>query len=178
MSAGTVYWVTGLSGAGKSTLSELLRRRLNERGRPAVILDGDAMRDVMGPAMGHSSPERRTLANRYSRLCRLLSTQGVDVVCATISMFHDCRDWNRTNLQPYVEVYVRVPQEVLASRDPKGIYRRSRAGEAKDVVGIDLNAELPQSPDIIIDNDGRRPPEAVFDELWREIERLKGRTQP
>lgn len=177
MRAGTVFWVTGLSGAGKTTLATMLRLRLIENGRPAVLLDGDAMREVMGPELGHSRSERRTLAGRYSRLCLLLSSQGVDVVCATISMFHDCREWNRANLSPYVEVYVRVPHEVLSSRDAKGIYKRSRAGEVKDVVGVDLHAETPRSPDIIIDNDGRKAPEAVFEDLWSGIERLTRRTQ-
>lgn len=177
MRAGTVFWVTGLSGAGKTTLSTMLRLRLIENGRPAVLLDGDAMREVMGPELGHSRSERRTLAGRYSRLCLLLSSQGVDVVCATISMFHDCREWNRANLRPYVEVYVRVPHDVLASRDTKGIYKRSRAGEEMDVVGIDLHAETPQSPDITVDNDGRKAPEAVFEDLWSDIQRLTRRTQ-
>lgn len=167
---GTVYWFTGLSGAGKTTISRLFWTRLRERrvalehaSQGVVFLDGDILREVYGDDLGHSMADRRRVAMRNSRLCRMLSEQGVDVVIATISMFHDCRDWNRQNLPHYREIYLRVPIDVLHRRDQKGLYSRALRGEQADVLGVNAIPEEPLAPDLIIDNDGSITPDAVVD---------------
>jgi cytidine diphosphoramidate kinase len=86
--AGRVYWITGLSGAGKTTVGRELWRRLRTAGRSAIFLDGDALREVIAEDLGHSILNRRTSAMRNARLCRMLASQGTDVVCPTISLFH------------------------------------------------------------------------------------------
>lgn len=169
MTHGTVYWFTGLSGAGKSTLALLFCERLRAEGHCVALLDGDRLRDVFGGDLGHSIADRRASAMRNSRLCQLLAEQGIDVVCATISLFHDCQDWNRANLTNYQEIHVRASRETLEARDPKGIYSRARAGELRDVIGIDLPAEEPRSPDVVIDNDGVRPADDVVADVWRAV---------
>lgn len=167
---GRVFWITGLAGAGKTTLATLLADSLREDGEWVVFLDGDTMREVFGGAAGHSPDERRLLAGQYGRLCRLLAQQGATVVCATISMFHAVRRWNRENISRYCEVYVRVPLEVLEVRDQKGLYAAARRGEAEHVLGVNAPFEEPESPDIMIDNDGSRAPQAVLNELRDRIE--------
>lgn len=147
----TVYWITGLSGAGKSTLGRALTESLREEGASVIFLDGDELREVFGGADGHSRDERITLARKYSRLCQLLADQGSAVVIATISMFHEVRRWNRENIPGYCEVYLRVPLAVLKSRDSKGIYVRAERGELGNVVGMDLPAEEPESPDFVFE---------------------------
>jgi adenylylsulfate kinase len=154
---GRVIWVTGLSGAGKTTLGRAIAAALRASGRKTVLLDGDEVRAVIGRNLGHTDRERRELASSYSALCRLLSTQGIDVVCATISMFHDCRQWNRRNIPNYLEVYIKSGLPALVSRDPKGLYARALRGEANNVVGIDLPFEEPSAPDLVLVNDGDLP---------------------
>jgi len=168
---GTVYWITGLSGAGKTTLGRALYRKLRGAKPNAVFLDGDELRGVLGDGLGHSLEDRRRLAMRYARLCRLLADQGHDVVCATISMFEDVRRWNRTRIRDYREIYVRAPIAVLRRRDRKGIYRAAARGRLKDVVGVDQPFEEPRNPDLVVDNDGRQPVADVLREIERALKR-------
>jgi glutamine kinase len=162
-----VYWITGLSGAGKTTVASELWRRLRAAGRSAVLLDGDALRSVIADDLGHTLGNRHQSAMRNARLCALLASQGEDVVCATISLFHDVQRWNRENIPGYCEVLLRVPMEELRRRDFKGVYTGGR-GDARNVVGVDLPAELPESPDLILENHGALDSEAAVERIWAE----------
>src|SRR5580704_16913989 len=153
-SPGRVFWITGLSGAGKTTLGRELRNRLRAAGRPVTFLDGDDLRAVIAEDLGHSADNRRQSAMRNARLCRLLARQGTDVVCATISLFHEVQRWNRENIPGYREIYLRVPIDELRRRDSKGIYAAAQRGDARNVVGIDVPAEAPEAPDLVLDNYG------------------------
>jgi len=154
LSPGCVFWITGLSGAGKTTVGRELWSRLRAAGRPVTFLDGDLLRAVMAEDLGYSSDDRRRSAMRNARLCRLLAGQGADVVCATISLFHEVQRWNREHIPGYREIYLRVPIDELRRRDRKGIYARTQCGDSRDVVGIDVPAETPEAPDLILDNYG------------------------
>src|SRR3984957_14859477 len=151
---GRVFWITGLSGAGKTTLGREVWSRLRAAGRPAIFLDGDALRAGIAEDLDHSADHRRRSAMRNARLCRLLAEQGTDVVCATISLFHEVQRWNRENIPGYREIYLRVPIDELRRRDSKGIYARAQRGDMRDVVGLDVPAEAPEAPDLILDNYG------------------------
>ncbi len=158
---GTVFWITGLSGAGKSTVAAALSIALSEANRTHVHLDGDAMRQIFSDMNRHDRDSRIALARRYAGLCKLISDQGHDVICSTISLFHEIHDWNRANLPHYVEVFLDVDHDTLRNRDPKGIYRGARSGAVKDVAGLDLAVEFPKSPDLTFRNDGRDTPERL-----------------
>ena len=166
MSPGTVYWITGLSGAGKSTVASLLADRLRAHGLPVLQLDGDVLRAIFCPGAGHDAEDRLRLARAYGRLCREVAAQGIDVVCATISMFHAVRKWNRDNIPAYREIYLSVPLAELQRRDSKGLYQAAREGRDKNVVGVDIRAELPEAPDLTVENHGIAPETAV-DRIWK-----------
>jgi adenylylsulfate kinase-like enzyme/phosphohistidine swiveling domain-containing protein len=173
-SAGRVFWITGLSSAGKTTLGQELWSRLRAAGRPVVFLDGDALRTVIAEDLGHSVGNRRRSAMRNARLCRLLAEQGVDVVCATISLFHEVQRWNRENIPGYREIYLRVPIDELRCRDSKGIYLSSERGDACDVVGIDVPAEAPETPDLALDNYGTLDVATAVDRILAVCDRPGG----
>ena len=166
--AGCVYWITGLSGAGKTTLGRELWQRLRAAGRSAIFLDGDMLREVIAEDLGHNLANRRKSAMRNARLCRMLASQGGDVVCPTISMFHEVQRWNRENIPNYREIYLRVPMDELQRRDAKGIYAAAKRGELCDVVGLDVAAELPEAPDLILDNFGALDSAAAVERIWAE----------
>lgn len=159
-----VYWVTGLSGAGKTTTGKLLVDHLSQS-QPTVWLDGDKLREVFGNDLGYETEDRLKGAWRYARLCKLLSDQGITVVCCTIAMFHQIRDWNRDNFIQYREIYLEVPLEVLQERDQKGLYSQVAQGVISNVVGVDSSVELPRNYDLKIINDGRWTPEQVLEEI-------------
>jgi adenylylsulfate kinase len=164
-SPGHVFWVTGLSGAGKTTVGRELWSRLRSAGRQVFFLDGDALRAVIAEDLGHTADNRRRSAMRNARLCQLLSEQGADVICATISLFHGVQRWNRENIPGYREIYLRVPIDELRRRDSKGIYAGAQCGDTCNVVGIDVPAETPEAPDLVLDNYGALDVATAVDQI-------------
>jgi adenylylsulfate kinase len=148
MPGGRVIWITGLSGAGKTTLAKALLPLLP---RPGLLLDGDAMREALSLlGGGYERADRLNLALTYARLCLLAAGQGLTVVCATISLFHEVHKWNRANLPGYFEVFLDPPQDVLSARDYKKIY--ARTGGHGAVMGETLAPEFPLNPDLRLDD--------------------------
>jgi cytidine diphosphoramidate kinase len=158
----TVYWITGLSGAGKTTFGKMVHDHIKKQSPHAVFLDGDELRKVFGGMHGHSIEDRKILAGHYSRLCKMLSDQGIIVVCSTVAMFDDVRSWNRANIERYTEVYIRVPMDELKRRDQNQIYSKFEKGEVEHVMGLDLDFEEPKTPDLVLDNDGSISIDEVF----------------
>lgn len=154
MKSGTVFWITGLSGAGKSTLAKELQYSLLNKGAPSIVLDGDELREVFSKnstSQNHFSREMRLqLAMQYSKLACLLSSQGFNVIVATISMFKEVYVGNRNSISNYIEIFIDTPMNILRDRDSKGIYQKQLNGELLGVAGVDLSIDVPPNPDIKI----------------------------
>lgn len=151
---GIVYWITGLSGAGKTTIGNRLYYELKQKMDNVVLLDGDVLKQIVGEELGYSENDRRKRAYRYAKICKMLADQDIIVICCTIAMYDEVREWNRKNNKAYVEVYLDVPMEVLVERNQKGLYSRYREGEVANIAGIDVKVEFPRSSDLVIKNDG------------------------
>lgn len=162
MEKGNLYWITGLSGAGKTTIGTGLYQYIRQKKDNVVFLDGDMLREVY-QSKTYSAEGRRNLAFQNARLCKMLTSQGIDVVICLIAMYEDCRKWNRENIENYHEIYLRVTIDELIRRDQKQLYSRALRNEIKDVVGINMSFEEPQTPDMIIDNNGQNTPEEVVE---------------
>lgn len=147
-----VFWIIGLAGAGKTTIAKALYSDLKAKDHSTVLLDGDAIREIMDGDLGFSLEDRRKNGWRICRMCHYLDKQGINVVCATLSQFHEQQAWNRENLSDYYEVFVDVDMEVLIHRDQKGLYSGALAGRVANVVGVDMPFPPPELPDLIIKN--------------------------
>ena len=173
---GSVIWITGLSGAGKSTLAHETVARLRANGEAVVLLDGDELREVFDATVenkeNHGREGRLALAMQYAHLCRVIATQGLTVVIATISLFREVHAWNRSNLPGYFELYLKVPVEELRRRDPKGIYRRFDTGELTNVAGLDLPIDEPKTADWMVEFVSDRPVTVLAEDLLNRL--MKG----
>ena len=155
---GHVLWITGLSGSGKTTVSTGVVKALRKINIPCVLLDGDDMRSILAAKWGYKAEDRLDLAYVYSRLCRHLAASGINVIIATVAMFEEVREWNRSNIPNYLEVFLRVPVDVLIKRDPKGLYKKFVNDTSSESVLSDM-FELPNASDLIIDNYDKCSPE-------------------
>lgn len=151
---GTLYWITGLSGAGKTTIGNRLYYEIKKTKSNVILLDGDIIKSIVDDSVGYSNEERRKRAMKYAALCKMLTDQGQIVICCTIAMYDEVREWNRIQNKGYVEVFLNVPMNVLRERDQKGLYSKFEGGVEKNISGEDLVVEYPKHPDIEIINDG------------------------
>ena len=145
-----VLWFTGLSGAGKSTVAGALEIRLSELGYHTYLLDGDNVRHGLCKDLGFSTEDRRENIRRIGEVAKLMSDAGLIVLSAFISPHRHERQLVRDMLQEgeFLEVFVDTPLEECEKRDPKGLYKKARAGQIKHFTGIDAEYEQPEAAEI------------------------------
>jgi bifunctional enzyme CysN/CysC len=148
-----VVWFTGLSGAGKSTVANLVEKKLHLLGRHTYLLDGDNVRHGLNRDLGFTDADRVENIRRVAEAAKLFVDAGLIVLVSFISPFRSERDMARAIVEKgeFVEVHVDAPLEVAESRDPKGLYRKARAGEIRNFTGIDSPYEPPVQPEIHLD---------------------------
>lgn len=147
-----LIWITGLSGSGKSTLANAIEQELFRRGYRTYLLDGDNVRHGLNRDLGFDHDSRVENIRRVGEVGKLMVDAGLIVITAFISPFCDDRDMVRAMFEPgeFIELYLSADLRVCESRDPKGLYKKARAGKIKDFTGIDSPYEVPESPELII----------------------------
>jgi adenylylsulfate kinase len=184
-----VLWFTGLSGCGKSTLANAVDRLLHARGCRTFVLDGDNVRLGLNAApallrdrygdeaaarfgLGFGAADRAENIRRIGAVADLLAQAGIIALTAFVSPYRRDRDAVRAALTPgdFVEIYVKAPLEVCEGRDPKGLYKKARAGEIKNFTGIDDPYEEPLGPELVVDS-ATRSPEVLAAEVVAWLER-------
>ncbi|WP_394337073.1 adenylyl-sulfate kinase [Ectopseudomonas mendocina] len=157
-----VVWFSGLSGAGKSTLAEALERSLQAAGLHTYLLDGDRLRLGLNRDLGFSEQDRQENIRRAGEVAALMAEAGLIVLAAFISPFRADRDAVRQLLPGrFVEVFIDTPLHVCEARDPKGLYRRARAGLIQNFTGLDSPFEAPQAAELRFDTSSCSVEEAV-----------------
>ncbi len=180
---GCVLWFTGLSACGKSTVANLVDHKLHSMGAHSFVLDGDNIRHGLnaGPGMlrerhgeefakrfglGFSAQDREENIRRIGTVAKLFRDAGIIALTAFISPYRRDRDEARTMHASgdFIEVFVDAPLEVCEARDPKGLYKKARAGELKGFTGIDDPYEAPENPELVLDA-GTKTAEQLADEV-------------
>ncbi len=149
---GVCLWFTGLSGSGKSTVAHEVENILFERGVRTYVLDGDNIRHGLNVDLGFSPEDRTENIRRIGEVAKLFVDAGLVVMTAFISPYRNDRDRARNimNSGDFLEVYVEADLETCEERDPKGLYKKARAGEVKEFTGISAPYEAPEKPELIV----------------------------
>ncbi|CAM4060646.1 adenylyl-sulfate kinase [Pseudoalteromonas byunsanensis] len=148
-----VLWFTGYSGSGKSTVAGALESALHQQGVHTYLLDGDNVRHGLCKDLGFSDADRVENIRRVGELSKLMADAGLVVLTAFISPFRAERDMVRELLGggEFIEVFLDTPLDVCEQRDPKGLYKKARAGEIKHFTGIDSDYQVPNNPEVRLD---------------------------
>jgi len=148
-----IIWFTGLSGSGKSTIANALEQRLAEFRQHTYLLDGDNVRHGLNRDLGFSDADRVENIRRIGEVSRLFVDAGLIVITAFISPFRNERQLVRSLVDEgeFIEIYMGTPLQTCEQRDPKGMYRRARAGLIKNFTGIDSVYEVPEHPQVTLD---------------------------
>lgn len=163
---GGTIWLTGLPSSGKSTLAFSLEHLLVQQGRLAYVLDGDNIRHGLNKNLGFSAEDRAENIRRIGEVAKLFADAGVVTITSFVSPYRADRDGVRKLHDeaklPFIEVFVDTPVGVCETRDPKGLYKKARAGQLKGFTGVDDPYEAPQKPELTIATGDCTPQEATL----------------
>jgi len=150
---GFTLWFTGLSGSGKTTIAKRVAQELRDRGLKVERLDGDIVRQSLTRDLGFSKEDRNKNIERVTFVAKLLTRNGVAVLCSFISPYRARRAKSREEIGEFIEVYVECPVEECTRRDVKGLYAKALAGEIENFTGVSDPYEEPETPEIICRTD-------------------------
>jgi adenylylsulfate kinase len=162
---GATLWFTGLSGSGKSTIAFTLEHALVQRGHLAYVLDGDNIRHGLNKNLGFSAADREENIRRIGEVAKLFADCGLITMTSFISPYrkdrHGVRALHAAEQIPFLEIHVNTPIATCEQRDPKGLYKKARAGQLKNFTGIDDPYEAPEHPELTIDATHTSPQQAA-----------------
>lgn len=154
-------WVTGLPASGKSTLVTSLKAQLTGRGIDVAVLESDVLRRALTVRPHYDEQERETFYRQMVYIGKLLTQHGVPVIFDATANRRRYRNAAREQIRRFIEVYVECPLDICVARDPKGIYRKARAGESETVPGLQSAYEPPEQPELVVDGVGELPEAAA-----------------
>lgn len=160
---GAVVWMTGLSGSGKSTIARRIEKNLVGQGHACYVLDGDNIRHGLSRDLGFSMEDRKENIRRVAAVARLMKDAGLIVISAFISPYEEDRAHARGMIgeDAFVEVHLDVPIDVCEERDPRGLYKKARAGEIEQFTGVSDVYQAPENPDIALSADSLGPEQSA-----------------
>jgi adenylylsulfate kinase len=154
-------WITGLPASGKSTVANALARQLRGRGINVAILESDALRQFFSAHPAYNEQERNYFYGSITFIGRILTKYGIPVIFDATANRRAYRDLARQQIPKFIEVFVDCPLEVCVQRDPKGIYKKAREGQADNVPGMQAVYEPPEKPEVVVRGDRDDPQEAA-----------------
>jgi adenylylsulfate kinase len=168
---GAVLWFTGLSASGKSTVANTVDHKLHSIGKRSFVLDGDNIRMGLNKNLGFSAEDRAENIRRIGEVAKLFASSGAIAITAFISPYRADRNAVRALLEPgeFIEIFMDTPIAICETRDPKGLYKKARAGQIKGFTGIDDPYEAPLEPELVLDG-GKKGIDELADEVIKFLE--------
>ncbi len=166
-----VIWLTGIPASGKTTLSILLQDYYKSKNIPVDILDGDEIRKTLSSDLGFSPKDRKEHNRRVIILAKLLSKNGITTIVPLISPYEETRQNARKEIPNFVEVYVKASLETCQKRDPKGLYKKAKAGEIQNLTGLSSPYEEPENPELVLDTE-KHSKEKCLDMILSKLKTL------
>ncbi len=163
---GILFWITGLSGSGKTTIAKRIIPFIKKKYGPVIHLDGDILRNILN-LFGYSFNDRLSNSEKFTRIAKLLTDQGINVIFSIVALMNKPRNWNRKNITNYIEIYIKSDLKKIIASKKKKIYKSN-----KNLVGLNIKPQFPKKPNIIIDNSFNKNFKYLEDELKTKINKL------
>ena len=165
---GILFWVTGLSGSGKTTISKLIKKDIVKNYGPTILVSGDDLRKIF-KFTKYSLIERQLLVKKFCSFAKFITNQNINLIFATVAMMDTPRNWNKKNIDNYVEIFIKTKINKIIDAKKKKIYHKKNIG---DIVGLSIKPELPKKPDIIIMNNFDKPIKHLSKILLNKIKHI------
>ena len=164
---GILFWITGLPGSGKTSIAEKIHNVISKRYGSTITISGDDLRKIFNYNK-FSRKYRLVYALSYSKFCKYITDKNVNVIFSTVSLFHKVREWNKLNINDYIEIYIQSDINIIIKQKNKYFYK----GNYRNVIGKNIKAEFPKSPHIIIKNNFSKSTNSLAKELIKKINRI------
>ena len=162
---GILFWVTGLSGSGKTTLSKKIKKDITKYYGPTLLISGDNLRKIFN-FNKYTLLDRIILSKKFGNFAKFITDQKINLIFAIVGMMHRSREWNKNNVDNYLEIYIKTNIKTIIKANKKKIYHKKNSG---DIVGVNIKPELPKKSDIIITNNFKKTANVLSKELVRKI---------
>ena len=163
---GILFWITGLSGAGKTSVSQKIYKKIKNDFGKTIFINGDDLRKIFD-LKGYNYEDRKKIGLRYSKLFKKITDQNVNVIFAGVVLIESVRKWNKKNIDNYLEIYLKANIKKIIKRKYKRLY-----SQTKNLVGLNVRAEFPKKPDIIINNNFEESIKSISDRLLKKIRKI------
>jgi len=165
---GILFWITGLSGSGKTTISKKIKKSISNLYGPTILVNGDNLRKIFGFNKFNLS-ERIILSKKFCNFAKYITDQKINLIFSVVAMMDKPRIWNKKNIDNYFEIFIKTKIDDIIKAKKKKIYHKKNVGA---IVGVDIKAELPKKPDIIITNNFNKSSNILAKELIGKIKLL------
>ena len=145
---GILFWITGLAGSGKTTLGKKIKKDISKIYGPTIMISGDDIRKIFA-LKGYEYDERVTILKKYSLFAKYITEQKINIILAVVGMVETQRKWNRTNIENYIEIYIKSNIQDIKKLNKKKIYNKKNSGK---LIGVNIKPQYPKKPDITIIN--------------------------
>ena len=163
---GILFWITGLSGSGKTTLGKKIKKNITKAYGPTIMISGDDIRKIF-KLKGYTYKDRYEIVMKYCKLSKFITSQNINVIFAVVGMMNSVRNWNRKNIKNYVEIYIKSDLKKIIKKGKKRIYHQN----IDNIIGLDIKAEYPKKPDIILYNNFKKNINYHSEELMIKIKK-------